>query len=50
MKEADILFYVTPDGAVKVEIRFEDETFWLTQKKLSELLAIQKLQNPKDHE
>lgn len=41
MKEADILFYATPDGAVKVEIRFEDETFWLTQKKLSELFGVE---------
>ena len=36
MEEADIILYRTPDGAVKVEIRFEDETFWLTQKPFCE--------------
>jgi hypothetical protein len=41
MKAADILWYATPDGAVKVEVRFEDETFWLTQKKLSELFGVE---------
>jgi hypothetical protein len=41
MQESDIILYRTPDGAVKVEIRFEDETFWLTQKKLAELFGVE---------
>jgi hypothetical protein len=41
MKESNIIFYRTKDGAVKIEIRFEDETFWLTQKKLSELFGVE---------
>ena len=41
MKESDIIFYRTPEGAVKIEIRFEDETFWLTQKKLAELFGVE---------
>jgi hypothetical protein len=41
MKEANIIFYTTENGAVKVEIRFEDETFWLTQKKLAELFGVE---------
>lgn len=41
MKEGTIIFYESPQGAVKVEIRFEDETFWLTQKKLAELFGVE---------
>lgn len=41
MKEADIIFYTTPQGNVRIDIRFEDETFWLTQKKLAELFGVE---------
>ncbi len=41
MNESNIIFYRTKDGAVKIEIRFEDETFWLTQKKLAELFGVE---------
>lgn len=41
MKEGTIIFYESPQGAVKVEIRFEDKTFWLTQKKLAELFGVE---------
>jgi hypothetical protein len=41
MKEGTIIFYESSQGAVKVEIRFEDETFWLTQKKLAELFGVE---------
>ncbi len=41
MQKSDIILYRTPDGAVKVEIRFEEETFWLTQKKLAELFGVE---------
>jgi hypothetical protein len=33
----DIIFYTTPTGNVKVEVRFENESFWLTQKAMAEL-------------
>jgi hypothetical protein len=36
----EILLYSTPDGAVRVEVVFEDETFWLTQKKMAELFGV----------
>ena len=36
----EILLYTTPDGAVRVEVVFEDETFWLSQKKMAELFGI----------
>lgn len=41
MKESEIILYTTPQGNVKVEIRFEEETFWLTQKKLAELFDVE---------
>ncbi|MRJ11701.1 cell filamentation protein Fic [Ornithobacterium rhinotracheale] len=40
MKESNIILYTTPQGKVTIDIRFEDETFWLTQKKLAELFDV----------
>lgn len=40
MHESEIILYSTPKGNVKIEIRFEGETFWLTQKKLAELFDV----------
>lgn len=37
----EILLYSTPSGAVRVEVVFEDETFWLTQKKMGELFGVE---------
>ncbi|MDD5677946.1 MAG: virulence RhuM family protein [Kiritimatiellae bacterium] len=34
------LLYSAPDGAVKVEVCFKDETVWLTQKALAELFGV----------
>ena len=39
-KNHEIMLYSTPDGAVRVEVAFEDETFWLTQKKMAELFGV----------
>ena len=36
------LLYTAPDGAVKVEVFFKDETVWLTQKALAELFGVQR--------
>ncbi|TAK40818.1 MAG: cell filamentation protein Fic, partial [Saprospiraceae bacterium] len=36
----DILLYTTPDGMVKVEVLYEGETFWLSQKKMAELFGV----------
>lgn len=41
MKENEIIFYSTPNGKVKVEILFEDETFWLSQKRLAALFGVE---------
>lgn len=37
---SEIILYSSPDGAMSVEVAFEDETFWLTQRKLSELFNV----------
>ncbi|MGG7665726.1 virulence RhuM family protein [Dyadobacter sp. BHUBP1] len=39
--QADILFYNSPAGNVKVEVIFNDETFWLNQKRLAELFGVE---------
>jgi hypothetical protein len=36
------LLYTAPDGAVKVDVYFKDETVWLTQKALAELFGVQR--------
>ncbi len=35
-----LIFYSTPEGHVKVEVIFEDETFWITQKSMSLLFDV----------
>lgn len=36
------LLYTAPNGAVKVEVFYKDETVWLTQKALAELFGVQR--------
>ncbi|MEW5949148.1 MAG: virulence RhuM family protein [Thermodesulfobacteriota bacterium] len=40
-QDNEIIFYTTPDGAVHIEVFFQDETFWLTQKKMAELFGVE---------
>ena len=35
-----LIFYSTPQGNVKVEVVFENETFWLSQKRMAELFGV----------
>jgi hypothetical protein len=35
-----LIFYSTPQGKVKVEVLFESETFWLSQKRMAELFGV----------
>jgi hypothetical protein len=37
----DLIFYNTPTGHVKIEVIFNDETFWLTQKRMAELFGVE---------
>jgi hypothetical protein len=36
----DIIFYSSPEGDVRVEVFFQEETFWLNQKKMAELFGV----------
>jgi len=38
---SDIVFYSSPEGNIKVEVFFQDETFWLNQKRLAELFGVE---------
>jgi len=40
MQESQIILYTTPNGNVSIEIYFQGETFWLTQKKIAELFGV----------
>lgn len=37
---SNFLLYTTPNGAVKVEIYFQNETVWLSQKAIAELFSV----------
>ena len=39
-EQNQFLLYTAPDGAVKVEVFYKDETVWLTQKALAELFGV----------
>ncbi len=39
-REGEILFYTGPAGATRLEVLFEDESFWLTQKRMAELFEV----------
>lgn len=42
MKESEIIFYSTPQGNVRIEILFQDETFWLSQQKIADLFGVER--------
>lgn len=37
-----LLLFTVPNGAVKVDVFFKDESVWLTQKALAELFGVQR--------
>lgn len=37
----EIIFYTTPDGNKKVEVVFQNEDFWLSQKRIAELFGVE---------
>jgi hypothetical protein len=37
----EIIFYTTPSGVAKVEVVFEDDTFWLNQRRMAELFGVE---------
>ena len=38
--EGEIILYRTPAGATRVEVLYEQETFWLSQKKIADLFGV----------
>lgn len=39
MNSSEIILYTDPQGQVRVEVYFEAETFWLSQKKMAALFG-----------
>lgn len=39
--EGEIIFYTTPSGVAKVEVVFEGDTFWLSQRRMAELFGVE---------
>lgn len=39
-KDGELILYQTGEGTVRVEVLYESETFWLNQKKIAELFAV----------
>ncbi len=37
---SEIILYTTPSGVAKVEVTYEGETFWLTQKQIADLFGV----------
>jgi hypothetical protein len=40
MEKFEILLYSVPEGKATIEVFFEEETFWLSQKKMAELFNV----------
>jgi hypothetical protein len=38
--EGELILYRTPEGAVRVEVLYEGETFWLNQSRIAELFGV----------
>src|SRR5947207_9684302 len=39
-REGEILLYTGPSGDIRIEVLFEEESFWLTQKRMAELFEV----------
>ena len=40
-EEGEFIFYQTAEGAVRVEVLYELETFWLNQRRIAELFGVE---------
>jgi hypothetical protein len=36
----ELIFYKTPEGEQRIEVVYQDENFWMTQRALAELFAV----------
>lgn len=39
-KSGEIILYTAPDGAARVEVTYESETFWLSPRRISDLFGV----------
>ena len=39
MNDSEIIIYQNPDGNIKIDVRLEDETVWLTQEQMATLFG-----------
>jgi hypothetical protein len=39
--EGELILYQTPEGAVRIEVLYEADTFWLNQKRIAELFGVE---------
>ena len=39
MKSSEVILYTDPEGQIHVQVYYEDETFWLSQKRMAELFG-----------
>jgi len=39
--QTNIIFYTTPQNEIKIEVHFEEETFWMNQKRMAELFGVE---------
>lgn len=39
-KYSDLIFYSSPEGNIRVEVIYNEETFWINQKRMSELFSV----------
>ena len=39
-KEGEIIFYTTPKGVIQIAVFFQEETLWLSQKKMAEMFQV----------
>lgn len=37
----DLLLYTSPDGQIRIDVVYQDDTVWLTQKRMAELFGVQ---------
>jgi hypothetical protein len=40
MNSLEILLYNSPEGKINIEVFFEEETFWLSQRKMADLFGV----------
>ncbi len=38
--EGELILYQTPEGTVRIEVRYESETYWLNQKRIADLFGV----------